>query len=867
MTHKRQQPPSFYSKLFEWFCKENVHDELQGDLEEEFNINYRTQGKTHAHRIYKREVIKMLRPSVIKKFKSQRHYNHTAMFRNYSIVALRSLMRNKLFSSINIIGLSVSMAVGLLAITFVSEIYSYDNFHKNGSRIYRVTSDISRDNQGTTFYATSSILTGIRYSQEFSSAEKVAPIFRGMSGDLTLEETVISIKGIYSNNDFFDIFTFPLLYGNPETALSEPYTVVLTEDLAMRLFGKTDVVGEVLEYSTKDQLTITGVAKNPPRNSHLQFDAIGALQTLVVRNSSVATNWRSHTASYLYILVPDGQKLDRIQSDLNQLAQQENAKVKGYTITPGLEAMNDIFPGRPRSNQFGTVMPSKNVNSIMVLALIVILAACFNYTNLSIARSIKRSKEVGVRKVVGARRFQLISQFMIEAIMVSLLALVIAFFLFKLIKPGFLTLNFYVSRTTSLELTIQVYFYFLAFAILVGALAGLLPASMMSKLKPVSILKGVSSVISGKGIGLQKVLTAIQFTLSMGFFILVTLVSKQYRYALNYDLGFSTENVLNVSVNGNDHQLLINAFQQFPEVTGISTSTMLPSVGSSQYAFAKADDPSDSVITYTFNVDEAYLSNMGHELIAGNDFTKGSSDGKVVVNEMFLKQLNLGTPIEALNKQITYFQKDWTIIGVVKDFNARMVNEPMAPFIFRSGEFRPSYINLRLATNDITNTMSKVSEAWTKIDPNHDLEAMFYSDEIERAYSEVSSSVKTYGLLAGVAISISILGLLGMAVYTTEIRLKELTIRKVLGATISNLVLLLSKSFLAIFIISAAIAIPAAYYMFQQTIMAESVNRISIGFWELSGGALLIIAIAFFTISSQTLKAAKSNPAENLRNE
>lgn len=859
--------PRFWTNLFQWFCNDSFFEELQGDLEERFSINTQEKGLSRANRIYAKEVIKMVRPSVVRKVKPQ-NFNNIAMFRNYSIVAFRSLVRNRLFSTINIIGLAISMAVGLIAITFVSEIHSYDNFHDNGDRIYRVVSDVSRPARGTTdYFATTPLVTENRLKTDFPGLETLIPVDRGLWGDLISGDNRFSTKGIHTNSNFFEVFSFPLIYGDEQTALENPYSIILTEKTAMRVFGRTNILGETIEHSRFKELTITGIAKDPPHNSHIQFDVIGSLATLKATNSSLLTRWGQSTASYLYVMIPENQSTENIQRNLNQVAQEENTKVEGIRLDLSLQPISDIFPGDGRFNQFGTVMPRENVNSIIVLALIVILSACFNYTNLSMARTLKRAKEVGVRKVVGASKPQLILQFIIEAVFVSILALIIASFLFTLIKPQFLSLNLYIERTVTLLLNTRTYLLFLAFAIITGAISGFLPAIVLSKLKPITVIKGVSSIKASQGIDFRKVLTALQFTLSMGFFILVTLTYKQYRYAINFDLGYDTESVLNVDVQDNDIELLKNQFARIPEVRGISSASMIASTGSYQSFSVKHDNPLDSAFVNAIDISEGYIENLNHELISGESFSPNTPAGKIVVNELTLKAFGISSPQEAIGEVLSFSRKKWEIIGVVKTFHDRSMDKPLAPFMFTSGLNQHYHINLKLDTDDVLGALTKLSDAWSAVDKHHEFTARFYSENIERTYSDISASIKTYGLLAAIAISISILGLFGMAVYTTESKTKELAIRKVLGAKLSNLLVLLSRNFLFIFVISAAIAIPAAYTMFNETVVPDEVYKINIGFWELSGGAIIIVLIAFLTISSQTLKAARSNPANSLRDE
>ncbi len=789
------------------------------------------------------------------------------MLKNYSIVALRNLARNKLFSFINIMGLSISMTVGLLAITFMSEMHSFDNFHQKSERIYRVVSDMHRADGSISKFATASVYTGNRLATDFAGFEAVAPISKGLSGDIQKGESTIDIQGIYANGAFFDIFSFPLHSGNAKTALNEPYSIILTETTALKLFDRVDVIGEVLEGFGKMPYKVTAVLKDIPINSHLKFEAIASLKTLEERRSETVTHFRTIWSSYVYVLLPENPNMEQIQGSLDRISEEENPKLAYWELFMSLESLDSIFPGGDeRSNQFAIVIAKEQVTSVVILALIVLFSACFNYTNLSLARSLKRSKEVGVRKVVGAKRGHLFLQFILEAVFVSIFATIISFGLFQMFKHEFLALDYYIQQTATLTLQPITYLYFLIFAVSVGILAGLFPSIVMTRFLPVNILKGISAK-TGKGIGLRKILVGIQFALSMGCATLVILTYKQYEYALNFDLGFTTENILNVATQSNDPEVLKSQFAAIPEVLGVSSSSsILGGRGSSSF-HVKHKNPLDSVNTSKVDISPNYLSNMGHQLIAGSDLEKEGSDSRAVVNEILVKKLGISSPETAIGERISFLDRSWIIVGVVKDFHHNTIHKEIGPFFFAITNKNHFQINVKLNSTDRVSTMSKLDDAWKKVDPVNPLSAMSYDEIFENSYSDVSTSLKTFSLLSGIAICISILGLLGMAVYTAETKVKELAIRKVLGATISNLLALLSRNFLVIFILSAGAAIPLAYYMYQQIIVADVVYQNKVGLLELTSGALLIIAIALITISSQTIKAARSNPVDHLRHE
>lgn len=861
-------PSKFFTKLFEQFCNDSFYEELQGDLEERFYINSEEKGIKKAQSIYRSEIIKMLRPSVIRKVKYQK-LNNIAMFKNYTLVAFRNLSRNKLFSAINIIGLAVSMAVCLIAITFVTEIKNYDGFHENRNQIYRVFN--TRTNRGSEpqVYATTSLLTGTKLKEQSSAFATVVPIYNGFNGNLKKGENSFSIRGLFVGEEFLDLFTFPLRYGNAETALDEPFSVVLTEETALRIFSRSDVVGEILERG-RAQFTVTGVMANPPSTSHLKFNAVASLKTYETRpqRPKILSDWGTMWQSYVYVQLKDNVNLEQAQESLNLIAKEENTKSEAFKIQPGLEPLMSIFPGDGKFNQLGTVMPKKNLDQIVILALIVLFSACFNYANLSIARSLKRAKEVGIRKVVGAKKGQLYVQFVSEAVIVSLLSLILGFFLFKLIRPEFLSLNIYTSRTTTLNLTTEIYCYFIGFALLIGILAGTLPAILMTKIKTIKILKGISGIKPGQGLTLRKAMIGLQFIFSMGFAIMVILAEKQYKHALNFDLGYQTENVVNVYTDGRDPMLLKTAFGKLPSIEGISTSYFLHSTGTLNSDWAKNIAGTDSAYLYNNFIDTDYLENMNHQILAGQNFNMDGPGNQIIVNEKLLERFQLGKPDEALGKQIDFLKSRKVIVGVVKDFHYGTIYNELKPYAFVLDKDREMYyMNLNVNTTDMAGTLAELGKVWEEIYPGTKISASFYANDIERTYNDLSSALKTFTLLAIIAISISILGLLGMAVYMAESRIKELTIRKVLGASLSNLVLHLSKSFVVIFIVAAAIAIPVTNYLFKELVLTDLEYTNSVGFWELASGALITMVIAFLTISSQMLRAAKSNPAKSLRNE
>ncbi|WP_421877030.1 ABC transporter permease [Marinoscillum sp.] len=863
MNHR---PPQFLTKILRSLCKDQFYEELQGDLEERFFRDIKSKGLKNARRRYNMEMIKLLRPSVIKSPKIPLPMNHFSILQNYLIVALRNIKRQKLFSAINVIGLAISMAVGLITISFITEMENYDSFHEKADRIYRVTTTRTNHLDQSNEYASTSLLVGEKLADDYGGVEEIVQINKGMWGDLEHDEKMYKISGHYVSSNYLSVFSFPLIAGNPETALKEPNTILLTEDLADKIFGTVDVIGQTLKFK-EETYTITAVIRNLPKASHIQFDALASLSTLQ-NDKETAYHWEWNTmwSSYIYLLFPEDIKIETVQSHLDAISKEENDKVSTFSMHLNLESMADIFPGDGKFNEIGITMTRSYIQQIVLLSIIVLFSACFNYANLSIARSLKRAKEIGIRKVIGARKRQLFNQFILEAVLVSLFSLVIAVGLFVIIRPYFIDLTYSTRRTATLALTPEVVAYFVAFAVVIGILAGMIPSSIMARFKPVSILKGIS-IKGDRGMSLRKVMVAVQFILSIGLATLVYLTEKQYQFALNYDLGFNTENILNIEVQGNDAKLLKSALSQLPEVSAISESSVIPSIGNTNSDHARLLDQPDSFPTYSNYVDPTYLDNLGHQLVAGTNFTPGGPNDQMIVNEHFVKKFGINNPEDAIGKRVHYYSANKTIIGVVRDFNYGTIYNKIDPFAFLYHADRtPWHLNLKIQSTDMVSTLDKIDAIWRDIDSNHELEARFYDQQIQDYYQHLQAKTKMYGMLAFIAISISLLGMLGMVVYTTELKMKELTIRKVLGAELKNLIVIISRNFSWIFLIATIVAIPASYYLYLD--LTESmVHKMDLNPLELIIGAVPILIIGCLIVLAQTVKASRTNPAKTLRDE
>ncbi|GAB3927696.1 ABC transporter permease [Larkinella terrae] len=813
------------------------------------------------------------------------------MIGSYIKTSRRNLLRNKLFSAINVVGLAISMSVGLLLIAFVLDLHSYDKFHKNGERIYRITNVVtetskqSRSRPGGKF-ATTSLKTGKLIRQKVTGVEEVAILRNDFSQDAKIGNKVLPIKGFWADPSLFKVFTFPMLEGNPETALKDPYSIVLTETAAKKLFGSDDALGKVIRFDTLDY-QVTGVMQDVPFFSHLSFEALVSLSTAeqLNRKNLNFANWTNMSSNFVYVRLTETADLASIQSQLNAVAREENRADENTKIQLELLPLYNIVVGESfRASEGGPGSVGPHMPPVVLwlvggLALVVILSACFNYTNLSIARALRRFKEVGLRKAIGAGKNQVRQQFLVEAIMISLAALLLSFILFLVLRPLLINLAPEMQGMVKLALTPSMVIAFLLFSVSVGVLAGFLPALFFSKVSAISALRNVSTVKVFKHVNLRRALVVIQYTLTLIFITTTAIGYVQYKNILSFDLGFNTENILNIPMQGNKPDAFLNELREMPEVTGVSRSIIVTSVGNAWGGFIKYKDSRDSALVMTNNVDENYLALHEYKLIAGGNFrarpTTAKAATEVIVNQQFLKRFNIAgnDPGKAIGEEITFTNfsvkgRRMTIVGVMKDFHYGKVDnliEPVA-FMFWTPEDQAT-LNVKIQSADPLATRAKIESAWKKIDRVHPFKAKFFDEAIEEAYSEFSILIKIIGFLSILAISIASMGLFGMVAYTTETRLKEISIRKVMGASSGNLIYLLSRGFLIQLAISALIALPVTYLFFEKFVLTNFPYHTPVRIIELFVGLLAVLLVAFLLIGSQTMKAAKSNPADVLKNE
>lgn len=869
---KHPKIPSLAYRLFKWFCKDPLFEELEGDLEETFLRNKEKHGLKKARRIYTREVLKMIRPSVVSKPTSGPGHQ-AALLGSYVTISLRNLKRNKLFSFINIFSLSVAMSAGLLVIGMITDLLKFDEFHEHKHEIYRVISSPVYQARPLDVQASSPRYLGREMMQHISGIQ-VTNLGRRMQGNATANEKNLIIKGIYADEHFFDFLSFDLKKGNKSTALKEPFSILLSESFVDKSFKDKDPIGETVEIEGLGNFIVTGIVADPPQFSHLQFEAIVSISTTpLLANQGVLAKshdqWENLDRYYNYIYIPDNTQKANVESWLKSTAPTFFQDQEYFTASFELQPINQIVPGPDISDSIGPKMIYLPIIILSVIAAAILLSAIFNYTNLSMARSLCRAREVGVRKLNGATRSSIFGQFTVEAIILSLFSLCLGILFFRFLRAGFIGLLPRAEEMVRLELSVELLGLFVVFAILTGLIAGLSPSIFFARLSSLSALRSGKMLKTLSGINFRKGLIVAQFTLSIIFVMAVIITNKQYTYSLNKDMGFEKANILNLSLQGNDPEIMRAELLKLPEVSEVSFSSYITGVGTWNNLQLVDARNQDTVWVHDLFVDHRYLDNMHIELLAGRNFSEVENqfhESTILVNETFVKNFGLGSPSEALGTVFTVHGETVEIVGVIRDIIYANLEEHINSFVLRNGS-RYNYANLKISSTNMIGTLDKVEGVWDSIDKKHRMEAQFMDQQIEDYFKFLVDFMKIFGFVGFLAISISSLGLFGMALYATQTRLKEIGIRKTFGASERMLIFLLSKGFFKMVTLAVLIGSPICYFLFDKLILAQQVYRTKITVIEVGGSILFLMVLCLATIITQTWNAARTNPANVLRDE
>jgi putative ABC transport system permease protein len=800
------------------------------------------------------------------------------MFRSYLTTTLRNLLRHKFFSGINIFGLAIGMSVCMAIIMLVADQLNYDRHNTKRDRIYRVTTH-SVDQNGVINDPQPNAASPMPLKQElldkYTGIEQAVRLMRGFgNGWLEFENQNVNIPlaGFFADPEVLTFFEYELQYGDAATALNEPYSVVLTRQAANKLFKDDNPVGKTITVGDLGTYTVTGVLKATENKSHIVFEALASMSTVnSLPGKATLTEWTNYWNGWTYILVDPMQSRESVQANLDKIYAQHISSLTepdAYRMKFGLQKLMGITPGPLTNNPVGPSLPWIFIYFLGGLGIVILLTSCFNFTNLSIARSLTRAREIGIRKVTGAARWQVFTQFLSESIIIAFIALTIGFGFLILLKPVILQLNFARMFHWDLESNMLVMAAFGVFALVVGILAGFFPAVVLSGFQPVKVLKNFGSMKLFSRMGLRKTLLVAQFTLSLFFILSAIVLYKQFNLFMGQGHGFNMENNIAIKLNNTSAENLKNELARYNNITHVTATSHLPSAGVSYGTQLKRNlsDTEEISMDY-FLVDEDYLANMNLKLLAGRFFKAGADSLNkeyIVLNEQAVTQFHFGSAQDAIGQELFQDSVKRTIIGVITGYNHRDLTRQISPMALLYDPVRFSVLQVSYV-GSYEQAATAVEKAWVAINPELKIDYKTVDSEVRKFYEIIFGDlVSVLTVIASLAILISCLGLLGMATYTLETRIKEISIRKILGSDNGSLVLLLSKGFVFLLLIAVTIAVPLAYLannMWLQLIAYHTTFDASVILF----GVLILILFAVITIGSQTIRATFVNPVDNLK--
>lgn len=864
------RPPRLAQWMFDKYCGNAGVDDLRGDMEEVFHRNVRSAGAWRAKVIFWRQVLSLTFSYAIRKRKQNARYSHLSsstssfdMFYNYFKVGLRNLLRHRYFTIINMAGLAVGMSMSLLILTLFVSVSNYDEFHVNKHNIYRV---LTYTNDGKE-YASAPALLGDKLKSEFPGIKEVIHIDRSLYMSEPIPKHPVYTFGYYVDPAFLSTFTFPLLKGDPKTALGNPRSIVLTQTQATKIFGETEPMGKFVTINNQEY-EITGIMKDFPLATHLNFNSIAPYSAISEHqlNVTLKDGWSEFRDHYIYLQLKDGDDPSEVQAYLDRVAAEVYQSNPDFKATFHVQALGDITPGPEYENDIG---PAWTYTSFLIagaIALLILLPACFNYTNISIARSLKRAKEIGLRKTLGGLQRQIFAQFIAETVIVTVCSLIAGIALFFLTRGEFQSMMAY-GNSLDMSLTWDRLLYFILFAVFTGFIAGFFPALHFSRLNPIDAMKNNIPTSRFSGIKVRKALIVFQFALCLFFILTLVIFNKQYRYAMNFDLGFTEENILDVDLYDINPQVVQNEFSKLPFVQKISFSSGTMGHGVPG-TWASIDGSKDTVEVFYMFVDGNFIDNMDVELLAGKTFDNDYKEREtsVVINQTLMKRFNFAGPSEAIGQSVRVDTLSLKIIGVVKDFHFWQLHAPPGNFFFRSkpSEFRLA--NVKMASSDVQLSLEEMEQVWRRVSNGEQFTAKFLSDETAAAFYQYRTLLTLMGYLGVLAVSVSCLGLLGMVVYTAESKTKEVGIRKVMGASRWSLAYLLSKEFLKLMAIASLFALPITLLL-DKVLSGFDHYRVAITLFDVLFGLAIMFLLGIVTMASQTWRAASTNPTETLKYE
>jgi len=807
------------------------------------------------------------------------------MLFNYLKIAIRNLLKYRFISFINLFGLTVGLTCCLLICTYIIHELSYDKYNSKADHVYRVTRVFKGAETGAINLHLGTVAPpiGPLLQNDFKEIKGMTRLLENDVTPFTYGEKKFNERNaFFADEHLFDVFDVKVVKGDPATALTGPYSVMLSQEVATKYFGNDNPIDKVIKMNGRFNLKVTGVYKAFPDNAHLHPAIMLSFNTLkdsaIYGEEKLRTNW-GNNSFFTYLLVQDNfnpQKLEaQFPAFLNRHLD-EGGKIKASQWTElKLQKLTDIHLRSHLDSEAEENGDIKRVYIFSAIALFILLIACINYMNLSTARSALRAREIGIRKVVGAQRKEIIAQFLSESVLISFVALAFAFAITAFTLP-------WLNKLSDLSLSVNILFRWqvlipiLCIPVVVGLLSGIYPALFMSSFKPVLVLKGLFKA-SGGNISFRQVLVTIQFTISIILIISTVVVFKQLRYMQDKSLGFDREHIVTLTYNNE----LNNKFESFrtdllndSHIKNVTVSSRIPTgrlldAMGTQIERDNASVPITGDIKYVA-IDPRFISTYGVRIVAGRDFYKDfiADTTSFLINEAAVKALGFKNNNDVLGKNIKYGSRHGQLIGVINDFHFESMHQKIIPLILLVPKkpFEYGRISVKIAAGNIPAAISALEKTWTRFLPDAPFEYTFMDENFDKLYKSEQRQGNIFTVFASIAIFIACLGLLGLSAFTITQRIKEIGIRKVLGASTGSIVGLLSKDFLKLVIIAAVIAIPIAWYAMNNWLQ-DFAYRTTLQWWIFVIALVIAGFIALATISVQAIKAALANPVKSLRSE
>jgi putative ABC transport system permease protein len=789
------------------------------------------------------------------------------MLKNYMKIAFRNMKRYKGFSFINIFGLAIGLSCSFLVFTYVFDELSYDRFHQDADRIYRIIINIKTKDSEDRGLLTSYILAKT-LRESFPEKFQVSQV--------KLRESIVTINStsfgneriIGADNSFFNVFTYQFVIGNPENALDSPNEVIITDEAAIKYFGNAEAIGQTIQINS-NPYKITGIIKNNHQNSHFYFDVVFSLKSL----SNYGDTRFLYGYYSTYVKLPPSVSVSRLKNILAEYDENNLGPLLANSdlrVSHSFEALLDIHLRSDLNGPYGANSKIEYVYIFSVIAFLILIIACINYVNLTNAKNLNRVREVGIRKVVGSMRSQIIKQFLLESVVFCWIAVGIALMLVKIYLPFFnnllgksLQLNYLSNPLTIIG--------FVMFATIIGLMAGIYPALYLSSFEPIKVLKD-SRRGGQKKSRLQSSLVVFQYAISVIFIISTLIVSEQLGLVQKKNLGFNKEQVIVLhrgEVLGRQKEVFKNNLLRHPEIINVTGTSSLPGRDFSSWSSTPEDVESGLLAIYF--CDYNFAETMGIDMQSGRFFSKEfpSDERAIIINENALKQF--GWTENPIGKKIELnVHGDYTIIGVVKNFHYETLHNKLGKMgmLLTQGRYygMERYLAIKYSSQNIADVISTIKKEWNSIIPNAPFEYSFLDEDYYRLYKSEQQTQKITLLFSFLAILISALGMYGLASFTAERRTKEIGIRKVLGASISNVVMLLSREFTKWVILANVFAWPLAYIVMSRWLQ-NFAYRIKIELWTFLLSAAIALIVTILTVSYQSIKSAVANPVESLRYE